>query len=130
MDPTLILLVLVIGVMIFFMWRNNKKRQSEARELSERMQVGVDVMTNFGLFGTIIEIDEDENSVLLESTPGTVLRVHRQTVTRIVTPAEPIAEDGETLGEGVENEHDVPIVNGEPTPRSDVSDQDPGKTEK
>ena len=36
-------------------------------------------MTNFGVFGTILSIDEEENQVLLETSPGTVLTVHRQT---------------------------------------------------
>ena len=30
-------------------------------------------MTNFGVFGTILSIDEDENQVLIETSPGTVL---------------------------------------------------------
>ena len=45
-------------------------------------------MTNFGVFGTILSIDEDENQVLLETSPGTVLTVHRQTIARVVEPAE------------------------------------------
>ena len=44
-------------------------------------------MTNFGVFGTILSIDEDENQVLLETSPGTVLTVHRQTIARVVEPA-------------------------------------------
>ena len=52
------------------------------------MAPGAKVMTNFGVFGTILSIDEEENQVLLETSPGTVLTVHRQTVARVITPAE------------------------------------------
>ena len=37
---------------------------------------------------TILSIDEEENQVELESTPGTVLTVHRQTIARVVDAAE------------------------------------------
>ena len=49
---------------------------------------GAKVMTNFGVFGTILSIDEEENQVQLESTPGTVLTVHRQTIARVIDAAE------------------------------------------
>ncbi|MFF2270705.1 preprotein translocase subunit YajC [Agromyces sp. NPDC058136] len=76
----------VLAVLIFFMFRNSRKRQAEARELQSKVQVGAKVMTNFGVFGTILSIDEEANEVLLETTPGTVLAVHRQTVARVVDP--------------------------------------------
>ncbi|MFD4420113.1 preprotein translocase subunit YajC [Agromyces sp. NPDC058484] len=86
----------VLAVLIFFMFRNSRKRQADARELQSKVQPGAKVMTNFGVFGTILSIDEDENQVLLETSPGTVLTVHRQTVSRVVEPvaAAPVTEVG------------------------------------
>lgn len=97
MDPTLIVMVVLLGGMMFFMFRSNKKRQNEAQKLRDKAAVGAKVMTNFGLFGTIIDIDEDEDIVSIESTPGTVVRVHRQTIARVDSPEEPenVAEDAE-----------------------------------
>ncbi len=123
-----IFLVLIVVVMIFFMWRNNKKRQAETRSLRDQTQVGADVMTNFGLFGTILEINEDDNSVLIESTPGTVVRVHRQTISRVITEDEAPAEDDEAIvdeSDPAEN----PILNGEPQFGEIRNDQDPGKSD-
>ncbi|HET8780267.1 MAG TPA: preprotein translocase subunit YajC, partial [Agromyces sp.] len=51
-----------------------------------KVQPGAKVMTNFGVFGTILSMDEEENQVLLETSPGTVLTVHRQTIARVVEP--------------------------------------------
>ncbi len=44
-------------------------------------------MTSFGLFGRIVDIDEAENKVVLELSPGNTATVHRQAVTKIVEPA-------------------------------------------
>ncbi|WP_246150064.1 preprotein translocase subunit YajC [Agromyces intestinalis] len=98
----------VLAVLIFFMFRNSRKRQAEARDLQSKVQPGAKVMTNFGVFGTILSMDEEENQVLVETTPGTVLTVHRQTVARVVEPAdtedEPVAdlESEPEFGERVE----------------------------
>ena len=43
-------------------------------------------MTSFGLFGRIVDIDEAENKVMLELSPGNTATVHRQAVTKIVEP--------------------------------------------
>ncbi len=90
-DPFTLIMLAVLAVLIFFMFRNSRKRQSEARELQSKVQPGARVMTNFGVFGTILSIDDDDNQVLLETTPGVVLTVHRQTVARVI---EPSAADG------------------------------------
>jgi preprotein translocase subunit YajC len=87
-DPFTIIMLAVLAVLIFFMFRNSRKRQADARELQSKVAPGAKVMTNFGVFGTILSIDEDENQVLLETTPGTVITVHRQTVARVVTPSD------------------------------------------
>ena len=85
-DPFTIIMLAVLAVLIFFMFRNSRKRQADARNLQSKVQQGAKVMTNFGVFGTILSIDEDENQVLLETSPGTVLTVHRQTIARVVEP--------------------------------------------
>ena len=87
-DPFTIIMLAVLAVLIFFMFRNSRKRQADARNLQSKVQPGAKVMTNFGVFGTILSMDEEENQVLLETSPGTVLTVHRQTIARVVEPAE------------------------------------------
>lgn len=92
-DPFTLIMLAVLAVLIFFMFRNSRKRQADARNLQEKVQPGAKVMTNFGVFGTILSIDEDENQVLLETSPGTVLTVHRQTVARVVEPETTVVAD-------------------------------------
>ncbi|HZW40970.1 MAG TPA: preprotein translocase subunit YajC [Agromyces sp.] len=90
----------VLAVLIFFMFRNSRKRQADARNLQSKVQPGAKVMTNFGVFGTILSIDEDENQVLLETSPGTVLTVHRQTIARVVEPNADVVEESAAVAEG------------------------------
>lgn len=87
-----ILLFVMLGVFIFMMFRRNKKTQQQQAELQSKFAPGVEVMTSFGLFGRIVDIDEAENRVTLELSPGNLATVHRQAVTKVVEPAaEPTA---------------------------------------
>ncbi|AYF99128.1 preprotein translocase subunit YajC [Protaetiibacter intestinalis] len=87
-DPLLILLFGLLVVMIFFTWRNSKKRKAEAEEMQTKLVPGAEIMTQHGIYGTLISIDDEKNEAIIETTPGTKLRVHRQTVARVVTPEE------------------------------------------
>lgn len=122
-DPFTIIMLAVLAVLIFFMFRNSRKRQSDARELQSKVQAGAKVMTNFGVFGTILSIDEDENQVLLETSPGTVLTVHRQTIARVVTPVAAAAATEVTSAEGEpefgERVDDAPTDEAPDTKKSD-----------
>lgn len=82
-----ILLFVMLGVFIFMMFRRNKKTQQQQAELQSKFGPGVEVMTSFGLFGRIVDMDEAENKVTLELSPGNLATVHRQAVTKIVEPA-------------------------------------------
>jgi len=81
-----ILLFVMLGVFVFMMFRRNKKTQQQQAQLQSKFGPGVEVMTSFGLFGRIIDIDEAENKVTLELSPGNTATVHRQAVTKIVEP--------------------------------------------
>jgi preprotein translocase subunit YajC len=104
MDPFTIVLFALLAVMIFFMFRNSRKRKAEMEAMREKMVPGVEVMTNFGLFGTLVSVDEETNVAQVETSPGTIVRVHRQTLSRVVEdtatvpdtdvlPAEPAVAD-------------------------------------
>ena len=85
-DIMTILLFAMLGVFVFMMFRRNKKTQQQQAQLQSKFAPGVEVMTSFGLYGRIVEIDDEENKVLLELSPGNTATVHRQAVTKIVEP--------------------------------------------
>ncbi|WP_243696534.1 preprotein translocase subunit YajC [Labedella gwakjiensis] len=86
----------ILAVLIFFMFRNGQKRKRDQEALQSKVAPGAEVMTNFGLFGTILTMDEDDNKVALEVAPGTVLTVHRQTIARVIddVDAAPVDDHG------------------------------------
>ncbi len=88
MDPLTIGMLVILAVLIFFMFRNSRKRRAQQEELQSKMQPGAEVMTNFGLFGTLKSVDELSNQAELELSPGVVVRVHRQTLAKVVEPTE------------------------------------------
>jgi preprotein translocase subunit YajC len=85
-DIMTILLFVMLGLFVFMMFRRNKKTQQQQAQLQSQFAPGVEVMTSFGLFGRILDIDEAENKVVLELSPGNTATVHRQAVTKIVEP--------------------------------------------
>lgn len=83
-----VVLIAVFVLLIFFMFRNSRKNKQRQEELKATIVPGAEVMTNFGLFGTLLSIDEVSNEAELEVAPGTVVRVHRQTIAKVVTTDE------------------------------------------
>ncbi|TDT65615.1 preprotein translocase subunit YajC [Frigoribacterium sp. PhB116] len=91
MDATTIIMVLLLVVLVFFMFRNKRKRDAQQATLQSKMVPGVEVMLSFGVYGTLVSIDDEANIAEVEVSPGTVLRVHRQTLGRVVEPV--VADD-------------------------------------
>ncbi|GMA92477.1 preprotein translocase subunit YajC [Homoserinibacter gongjuensis] len=99
MDFTLILLAGLLVVMIFFTWRSSRKRKADAEEMQTKLQPGAEIMTQHGIFGTLISLDDEKNEAIVETTPGTRLRVHRQVIVRVVDPEELEHADDDVVDE-------------------------------
>lgn len=88
MDPLSIVMILAVVVLIFFMFRNGKKRQRAQQELRESMRPGVEIMLGSGIYGTILNVDEENNRATIESGTAT-FDVHMQAISQVVpTPVE------------------------------------------
>lgn len=83
-DPLTIVMLGVLALLIFFMFRNSRKRKQVLENLQDKMVPGAEVMTNFGLFGTLVSIDDESNVATIETSPGSTVRVHRQTLARVI----------------------------------------------
>ena len=98
-------LPVMLVVMVLLLWlpmRRQKKAQAEMKAKQAGMEPGTRVMTSFGLFGTLRDMDRENNKAVLEIAPGQLVTVHSQTVTTVVdeTPAgaEPVAEHTDAAG--------------------------------
>lgn len=92
-----LLLPLALAFLIFTMFRKQRKMKKEVAEQRTQMVPGTEVMTNFGLFGTIVSLDEDNNKALIEISPGVTATVHTQTLSKVVTPEPVVAEEETTV---------------------------------
>jgi len=88
MDPLTIGMLAVLAVLVFFMFRNSRKRKAQQEELRSAIVPGKQVMTNFGMFGMLKSIDEVSNEAQLEIAKGVVVTVHRQTIAKVVEPTD------------------------------------------
>lgn len=88
MDPISLFMIAVLGLLIYFMIRNSRKQRKTQEELSEKLRPGAQVMTSFGLFAEVVDIDEDKNIAVLKVAKGVNVQVHRQTLTKVVEEEE------------------------------------------
>lgn len=90
----LLLLGIMMLVLIVLPARRAKKAQQQIKERQDAMVPGTQVMTNFGLYGSVVSIDKEANTAHLEIAPGTVAKVHLMTVTSIEddTATAPVAD--------------------------------------
>lgn len=95
-DPLSLVMFAAIAVIIFFMFRNGKKRQEQMRNLQNNMKPGVEVMLQAGIFATIVSVDEEANRVTVKSGDATFV-AHRNAIAQIVTPVEEEASEASTV---------------------------------
>lgn len=87
-------LLMLVGF-YFLLIRPQRTRQRAQQALLASLEVGDDVMTTGGIFGSIIEIDDDEGVVTVEIAPGTRVKMLRQGISqRFVEEEEYDDEDG------------------------------------
>lgn len=84
MDGFSLLMMAALALLIFFMFRNSRKQRQAQLELQEKLVPGAEVMTSFGLYATVVDIDDDTNVATIDAGNGTTLRVHRQVLTKVV----------------------------------------------
>ena len=77
-------MVAALGLLIFFMFRNSRKQRQAQEELQQKLVPGAEVMTSFGLYATVVDLDDETNIATIDAGSGTTLRVHRQVLTKIV----------------------------------------------
>lgn len=118
MDPITIVMFALIAVLIIFMFRNGKKRQRAMQDMQNGMRPGAEVMLQSGIFGTIEDIDEEDNKVTIRSGSSTLI-VHRNAVSQITTPVD--APDEDAAPESLAPDDDPEFRSQFDAPASDAS---------
>ena len=84
MDPISLFMIAILGMLIYFMIRNSRKQRKTQEELQEKLKPGADVMTSFGLYAQLLELDDENNVATIDVGNGVLIKVHRQTLTKVV----------------------------------------------
>ena len=70
-----IMIVAMIAIMYFFMWRPERKRRKQMEQFRNGLKKGDKVITAGGIYGTVKEVNE--NSLLIEVDGNITLRVDK-----------------------------------------------------
>lgn len=72
---SIIMIVLMIAIFYFFIIRPQSKQQKKIQEARKAMKPGDKIMTAGGIYGTIREINTENNQVTIEVWEGVKMKV-------------------------------------------------------
>ena len=107
---TLLIFIVPFALLFLFM-RNQQKRVRQQQALQQSAEVGDDVLTTAGIFGTIVDEDEDEGTVTVEIAPGTRIKMVRSGIARRLTEDDEYDGYEDDDGEDDAAERDEPDEN-------------------
>jgi preprotein translocase subunit YajC len=79
----LIPIVLLFGLMYFLLIRPQQKRVREQQDIVKSLEVGDEILTTAGLYGTVTMIDGEV--MLVEVADGLEVRMSKSAVSQLVT---------------------------------------------
>ena len=80
MIPFWAMMLLMIGVMYFFMWRPESKRRKEMAKFREGLKKGDKIITAGGIYGVVKEVKTGEATILIEVDGNVTLRIDKNMV--------------------------------------------------
>ena len=113
----LLLMFGLLGLMMYFMSRRQRRAQAQQAELQNSLSVGDRVMTTSGLYGTIVDTSSD-TSIWIEIAPGLETEWLRAAVREKITPD--VEDDEEEFVDEAEDEEE--LVDNEPPAVRDTAD--------
>lgn len=111
---TLLLFALPLLLLVYLFW-SQRNRQRKVTSMQAELQIGDEVMTSTGLYGTIV--DMSDRVVTLEAAPGVALRWDRRAIVRSPLAEAPVQEPTEQSGPDTSLE----------APDSDIDPLDPNR---
>ncbi len=102
---SLIFLVLMVAVFYFLLVRPQQRRIKSLQSLQSSLQLGDEIITSAGFFGTIRRFDGEV--VTIELSPGVEARVNRRAISGKVNP-EPVDDTAEIADVEVADEEERP----------------------
>ncbi len=88
---SLLFIAVIVAAAWFLFFRPRSKQAHQQRQLLTTLDVGDEIITGAGIYGTIVEVAPDR--ITIETAPGTFMTVARSTVARKVQPVVHADED-------------------------------------
>jgi preprotein translocase subunit YajC len=109
------------GLFYLLLIRPQQRRAKAQRALINAVEVGEEIVTTSGIYGTVTAIDDEEGVVDVEIAPGVEIRMLRAGIGRLAVPddgsyddEEDEGDDGDEDGDGDENEEQPSVSDGSP----------------
>jgi preprotein translocase subunit YajC len=103
----LIVMVLLLGVMYVLMIRPQRRRQQEHQSMIDACNVGEDVLTTGGIYGTVTQAEGDD--LVVEIADGVTVHMTRRGIAAVLPPEEDEDADDEVV-DADEVEDEGPIT--------------------
>lgn len=76
----ILMMVAIFAIMYFFMIRPQQKKQKEIQNFRNSISVGTSVVINGSVYGTVKQVLEEENALLVEVAKDVRIKVDRNSV--------------------------------------------------
>ena len=84
----LVMMVLIFGIMWFFMIRPQQKKQKEIQNFRNSITRGQQIVTAGGIYGTVKDVDEAAGTLKVEIASGVCIKVDRNSVFASAQPTQ------------------------------------------
>ncbi len=91
--PQFVFILLLLGALWLLLIRPAQRRQKQQKELLSQVEVGDEIVTAGGLYGTVKEVHDDE--VRLEIAPAVEVRLARRAIGGVVSEPDEGEDDAE-----------------------------------
>jgi preprotein translocase subunit YajC len=121
----LIIMVLMLAVMYVLMIRPQRQRQAQQQSMIDGANVGDDVLTTGGIYGTISEVEGDD--IVVEIANGVTVHMTRRGIAAVLPP-DAEDDDAETdEADEVDEADEAPVTEDEEVVTSAVGDVSAGE---
>ncbi len=86
---SLIPLILIFGIMYFFMIRPQQQKLKEHQNMVNALRRGDQVVTQGGILGKVTKVKDDATEIEVEIASGVTVRVVRATIAQVLSKTEP-----------------------------------------
>jgi preprotein translocase subunit YajC len=95
--------LLLMGVVFYFLLiRPQSQRRRAQTQMQSDVEVGDEIVTTAGIYGTITEIDDDYGIVTVEVAPNTDIRMARAAIAQRLVDDDEFVDEDEDEVEGAE----------------------------